>query len=96
MIQEKCDFTDRELETIKELRRQIVIGEYSIDEAFSHYPLWYEILKKQFTFTESSYYTFEAKISPQEKMPSRRLFISLRVTSALGEQNIQFYEWIVL
>lgn len=96
LIQEKCDFTDRELETIKELRRQIVIGEYSIDEAFSHYPLWYEILKKQFTFTESSYYTFEAKISPQEKMPSRRLFISLRVTSALGEQNIQFYEWIVL
>ena len=96
LIQNKCDFTDRELETIAELRQQIIAGASSIEEAFSHYPLWYETLKKQFSFTESAYYTLEAKISPQEKIPSRRLFVSLRLSSTLGEQNIQFYEWIIL
>lgn len=93
LIQEKCDFTDRELEIVENIRSRVTKREVNTDDAFLHYPLLYENLKKQFSFTESPFHTISVKTSPEGGIPGRGLSASLRVNSALGEQNIQFYEY---
>lgn len=93
LIQEKCDLTDNELEIVRERRNRIAAREINAEEAFSHDPLIWEKLKKQFSFSESSYYTLKAKLAPEAGLPGRTLSVSLQVGTSPGKPAIQFFDW---
>lgn len=96
LIQEKCDFSDRETETVLKCRERILTGEISTDESFAPYPLLYESIKKQFSLVESSYYSFEVRLSPESGLPGRVLKTSVQVHNSLGESGFHFFEWKIL
>ncbi len=94
LIKLKCDFTDREMELISELRNRIINKEATQDDVFLNYPNFYEILKKQFSFSESPFYTIIIKLADINGYPTRTLSASFRGSTAIGKTGIQFYNYI--
>lgn len=94
LIQDKCDFSEHELLAVLNCRKQIASGKATAEEAFRHFPLLFETLKKQFSLIESNYYTLVIRPSAKEQeIPRRTLLVSLAVSTFSGNRTIPFYQW---